>query len=43
MNAKTLIATVALTMLAGTSFAAKYTNFPVEPSVASRATVIAEL
>jgi len=43
MNTKTFIAAVALTMLAGTNFAAEYTNFPLEPSVASRANVIAEL
>jgi hypothetical protein len=42
MNIRPLVAILALSMLAGTSLAAEYTNFPLEPSIASRAEVRAE-
>lgn len=43
MNAKSLIATAALSLFAASSFAAEYTNFPLEASTATRAEVRAEL
>jgi len=43
MNIRHLITAATASMLAASSFATEYTNFPIEPSKLTRAQVLAEL